>query len=78
LFGESFDCLFDRIVTPLAMDQWGWSEEDAIYYLGITMAGGGILVRKFSSFVNISDFNFLWESGLPLFHFDWTIFKKVR
>ena len=32
-----------RIMTPLAIDQWGWSKEDAIMYLGITMAAGGIL-----------------------------------
>ena len=30
-------------MTPLAIDQWGWSQEDAIFYLGITMAAGGIL-----------------------------------
>lgn len=30
-------------MTPLAIDQWGWTKEDAIMYLGITMAAGGIL-----------------------------------
>ncbi len=30
-------------MTPMAIDQWGWSEEDAILYLGITMVCGGIL-----------------------------------
>ncbi len=30
-------------MTPLAIDQWGWSKADAIVYLGITMASGGVL-----------------------------------
>ena len=30
-------------MTPLAIDQWGWTKEDAIMYLGITMAAGGVL-----------------------------------
>ena len=30
-------------MTPLAIDQWGWEEEEAILYLGITMACGGVL-----------------------------------
>ena len=30
----------------MAMDQLGWKEEDAILYLGITMACGGVLVRE--------------------------------
>ena len=30
-------------MTPLAIDQWGWTKEDAILYLGITMACGGVL-----------------------------------
>ena len=30
-------------MTPLAIDLWGWTEEDAILYLGITMACGGVL-----------------------------------
>jgi ceroid-lipofuscinosis MFS transporter 7 len=30
-------------MTPLAIDQWGWTKEDAIMYLGITMASGGVL-----------------------------------
>lgn len=30
-------------MTPLAIDQWGWTKEDAIMYLGITMACGGLL-----------------------------------
>jgi hypothetical protein len=33
----------------MAMDQWGWNEEDTILYLGITMACGGVLVRRASS-----------------------------
>ena len=32
-----------RIMTPLAIDQWGWTQQDAIFYLGITMAVGGVL-----------------------------------
>lgn len=35
--------LIETILTPLAMDQWGWTEEDTIMYLGITMAAGGVL-----------------------------------
>ena len=30
-------------MTPLAIDQWGWSNQEAITNLGITMACGGIL-----------------------------------
>ena len=30
-------------MTPLAIDQWGWAEEDAILYLGIIMVIGGVL-----------------------------------
>ena len=30
-------------MTPLAIDQWGWTKEEAIMYLGITMAVGGVL-----------------------------------
>ena len=27
----------------MAIDQWGWTEEDTILYIGITMAAGGVL-----------------------------------
>ena len=27
----------------MAIDQWGWSEEETIMYLGIIMASGGLL-----------------------------------
>ena len=30
-------------MTPLAIHQWGWSQEDALAYLGIIMAVGGVL-----------------------------------
>ena len=30
-------------MTPLAIDQWGWTEENAILYLGIIMVIGGVL-----------------------------------
>ena len=39
-FNEYF---FFRIMTPLAIHQWGWSQEDALAYLGIIMAVGGVL-----------------------------------
>lgn len=32
-----------RLLTPIANDHWGWSQQDAILYLGITMAAGGVL-----------------------------------
>jgi hypothetical protein len=47
-------CLF-RILTPMAMDQWGWNEEDTILYLGITMACGGVLVRAGSNGLHYKD-----------------------
>ena len=30
-------------MTPLAIHQWGWSQEDALAYLGVIMAVGGVL-----------------------------------
>jgi ceroid-lipofuscinosis MFS transporter 7 len=27
----------------MAIDQWGWSEEDTLLYLGIILASGGVL-----------------------------------
>merc|ERR1719341_371654 len=35
--------LLETIVTPLAMDQWGWGQEEAIFNIGMVMIGGGIL-----------------------------------
>ena len=35
--------LIFRLGTPLVMDQFGWSESDAILYLGIMMTVGGIV-----------------------------------
>ena len=32
-----------RLVTPIAKDNFGWSNKDAILYLGITLASGGVL-----------------------------------
>ena len=36
-----------RLATPLAIDQWGWTEEDAVLYLGIILASGGVLSAFF-------------------------------
>jgi len=35
--------LLETIVTPLAMDQWGWSQEEAIVNIGYAMAGSGAI-----------------------------------
>lgn len=35
--------IFFRICSALVMDQYAWSREEAIRYLGITMATGGIV-----------------------------------
>ena len=37
------NCFNCRIATPFAMDMWGWSREETVRYLGITMAIGGII-----------------------------------
>eukprot|EP00095_Tigriopus_kingsejongensis_P005987 maker-scaffold48_size466083-snap-gene-3.27 protein:Tk05987 transcript:maker-scaffold48_size466083-snap-gene-3.27-mRNA-1 annotation:"major facilitator superfamily domain-containing protein 8" len=42
----SFFCSFvllETLVSPMAIDQFGWNQEDTILYLGITMAAGGAL-----------------------------------
>ena len=42
--------LFNRLGTPLVMDQFGWSESEAILYLGILMTvGGAISVVTFAA-----------------------------
>ena len=47
----SFLCnfvLLETIMTPLAMDQWGWKPQDAITRMGfIIMGAGGISILVF-------------------------------
>ena len=28
---------------PIALDQWGWEEADAVLYIGIVMVAGGVM-----------------------------------
>ena len=35
--------IFFRIQTPLAMDQWAWTRQQAVRYLGINMACGALV-----------------------------------
>ena len=32
-----------RLIMPIALDQWGWDEADAVLYIGIVMVAGGVM-----------------------------------
>ena len=40
---KTFDNFCCRIQTPLAMDQWAWTRQQAVRYLGINMACGALV-----------------------------------
>jgi len=33
----------NRIGSPMTMDEFGWSEPDAVLYLGVAMSCGGVI-----------------------------------
>ncbi len=48
-----------RLGSPLTMDQFGWTESEAVMYLGISMACGGLL--SLGTFVSIGRLAQRWK-----------------
>jgi len=41
-----------RLGSPLTMDQFGWTKKEAMYYMGITMAAGGVIACGTFAIIN--------------------------
>ena len=40
---NDYASIYNSLIMPIALDQWGWEEADAVLYIGIVMVAGGVM-----------------------------------